>query len=87
MHRAEVVLSSTGTIKPIVYTATGVGNVSCPESSSFDHLTGKTVVDVFTLINKWVVAITSDKKLIARAYDGMTWQGKEPIYTVSEPQK
>jgi hypothetical protein len=87
MHRAEVVLSSTGAIKPILYTATGVGNVSCPESSSFDHLTGKTVVDVFTLINKWVVAITSDKKLIARAYDGMTWQGKEPIYTVSEPQK
>lgn len=87
MHRAEVVLSSTGEIRPIIYTATGVGNLSCPESSSFNHLAGKTVVDVFTLIDKWVVAVTSDKKLVARAYNGMTWQGKESIYTVSEPQK
>lgn len=85
-HRAEVVLVGS-TIRPIVYVSGGVGNISCPESSSFNHLTGKTVVDVFTLTNKWVVAITSDKKMVARAYDGLTWQGKEPIYTVNEPQK
>ena len=90
-YRAEVVLMESGSVRPIVYSGTGIntgiGAVTCPESISFQHLTDKTVVDVFTLINKWVVAITSDKKLIARAYDGRTWQGKEPIYTVNEPQK
>jgi hypothetical protein len=87
MHLAEVVLASDGTIRPIVSTMGGVGNVSCPESTSFNHLTGKTVVDVFILIGKRVVAITSDKKMVAYAYDPLTLQGKEPIYTVSEPQK
>lgn len=85
-HRAEVVLVGSA-IRPIVYASTGVGNVSCPESSSFDHLTGKAVIDFFTVPSKLVIAITSDKKMVARAYDGLTWQGKESIYTVSEPQK
>jgi hypothetical protein len=88
--RAEVVLLKNGTVRPIVYTDTGVGNVSCPTSNSFDQLAAAQVVDVYSLPARLIVAVTSDNKLIARFHTGtgniISWQGKAEVYTTSFSQ-
>jgi hypothetical protein len=86
--RAEVVLLKNGTVRPIVYTDTGVGNVSCPTSNSFDQLAAAQVVDVYSLPARLIVAVTADNKLIARFHTGsaIQWQGQTAVYTTSFSQ-
>lgn len=87
-YRGEVVLLTNGNVRPLVYTDTGVGNVTCPESSTFDQLAASQVVDVYSLPARLIVAVTADNKLIARFHTGSTiqWQGQTAVYTTSFSQ-
>lgn len=81
---ADLVLLNSGSVTAIKYSNTGKGNVTCDESSAFEHLTTKQVKDVY-LTGGAVIAITADNKLIARSYTSPQWQGAATIYTVNVP--
>lgn len=85
-YRAELVLLTNGTIRPIAYRDGGVGEVSCSESSAFEHLAAVQVKDMYTFAGGLVLAITTDNKLIARSYTLPQWQGKAEVYTTSFSQ-
>lgn len=85
-YRAELVLLANGTIRPITYSANGVGSVACPESSAFEHLAAVQVKDMYTFVGGLVVAITTDNKLIARSYTLPQWQAKVEVYSTSFSQ-
>lgn len=78
-----MVLLVNGTIRPIAYPDGGVGEVSCPESSAFDHLAAVQVKDMYTFVGGLVLAITTDNKLIARSYTRPQWQGQVEVYSTS----
>lgn len=87
--RSEVVLMNDHSIRPIIFeNSNGVGNVSCPVTTIFNHLSTVEIQDMYSLTGGIVLAITTDKQLIARTYTfvSQNWKPADTVYTTSFSQ-